>query len=84
MALDGPSRRETTAFSLGMLSQELKALSSGQTIDIGGDILEMLFASGKAGVIDDETWIAASKFALDHKCKFSFNEQTSRSTFSKE
>jgi len=73
-----------TAFSLGMLSQELKELSSGQIIDIDGDILEMLFASGKAGVSDDETWIAASKFALDHKCKFSFTEQTGRSTFSKE
>jgi hypothetical protein len=70
-----------TVFSLGMLSQALKDLRSGQTVDIDGDALGMLFPSG---VIDDETWIAARKFALDHKCKFSFNEQTGRSTFSKE
>jgi len=73
-----------TAFSLGMLSQELRDLSSGQTVDIDGDTLEMLFASGEAGVSNDQTRIAASKFALDHKCKFSFNEQTGSSTFSKE
>jgi hypothetical protein len=73
-----------TVFSLGMLSQALKDLRSGQTVDIDGDALGMLFPSGEAGIIDDETWIAARKFALDHKCKFSFNEQTGRSTFSKE
>ena len=72
-----------TAFSLGMLSQELRDLSSGQMIDIDRDTLEMLFAPGEADV-NDETWIAAIKFASDHKCKFSLNEQTGRSTFSKE
>jgi hypothetical protein len=73
-----------TAFSLGMLAQELKDLSSGQTIDIDVDSLEILFPPGEVGTIDDKTWIAANRFALDHGCKFSFNEKTSRSTFSKE
>jgi len=73
-----------TVFSLGMLSQALKDLRSGQTVDIDGDALGMLFPPGEAGIIEDETWIAAGKFALDHKCRFSFNEQTGRSTFSKE
>ncbi len=73
-----------TVFSQGMLSQALKDLRSGQTVDIDGDTLGMLFPPGKAGIIDDETWVAADKFALDHKCKLSFNEQTGRSTFSKE
>ena len=73
-----------TVFSLGLLSQALKDLRSGQTVDIDGDALGMLFPPGEAGIIDDETWVAAGKFALDHKCKFSFNEQTGRSSFSKE
>ena len=73
-----------TAFSLGMLSQELKDLSSGQTIDIDLDTLGMLFPPRKASISNDETRIAAQKFALDHKCKFFFNEQTGRSSFSKE
>jgi len=67
-----------------MLSQELRDLSAGQMIDIDRDTLEMLFAPDEVGVINDETSIAATKFASDHKCKFSFNEQTGISTFSKE
>jgi hypothetical protein len=73
-----------TTFSLGMLAQTLKDLSSGQTIDVDEDTLGMLFPPGEAGIIDDESWIAAGNFASDYKCKFSFNEQTGRSTFSKE
>ncbi len=73
-----------TAFSLGMLAQELKDLSSGESIDMDGDTLEMLFPPGGVGINDDETRIAAGKFASDHECKFSFNEQTGKSTFSKE
>ncbi len=72
-----------TGFSLGMFAQVLKDLSSGETIDIDGDTLGMLFSPGEADVTE-ETRIAASKFALDYRCKFSFNEQTGRSTFSKE
>ncbi len=73
-----------TVFSLGMLSQALKDLRSGQTVGIDGDTLGMLFPPGEAGITNDKTRSAAHKFALDHKCKFFFNEQTGRSSFSKE
>jgi len=67
-----------------MMGRQLDDLTTGDSLDIDKDTLKMLFLPGEAAdVIDERTQRAASKFAKDHRCRFLFNDQSSKSTFSK-
>jgi hypothetical protein len=67
-----------------MMGRQLDDLIPGDSLDIDKDTLKMLFLPGEAAdVIDERTQRAASKFAKDHRCRFLFDDQSSKSTFSK-
>jgi hypothetical protein len=62
----------------------LDDLIPGDNTEIDEATLGMLFPSGEAaGVIDERTRSAATRFAQDHGCRFLFDGQSSRSTFLK-
>ena len=64
--------------------QILDGLISGETADMDAETLRTLFSSGKtAGASDDATKRAAVKFALDHECNFSLDEEIGKGIFSK-
>ncbi|MFZ0986556.1 MAG: hypothetical protein WAN27_02335 [Xanthobacteraceae bacterium] len=67
-----------------IMGQVLDDLIPGDSTEIDEATLGMLFAPGKAaGVIDERTRSAATRFARDHGCRFLFDGQSSRSTFLK-
>ena len=67
-----------------MMGQVLDDLIPGDSTEIDEVTLGMLFPPGKAaGVIDERTRTAATRFARDHGCRFLFEGQSSRSTFLK-
>lgn len=67
-----------------MMGRRLDALIPGDSLEIDKDTLGMLFPPGEAGgVIDERTRRTATKFAKDHGCRFLFNDQWSKFTFSK-
>jgi hypothetical protein len=67
-----------------IMGKALDALIAGDSTEIDEATLGMLFAPGKAaGVIDERTRSAATRFARDHGCRFLFDGQSSRSTFLK-
>ncbi len=67
-----------------MMGQVLDDLIPGDSTEIDEATLGMLFPPGEAaGVIDERTRTAAAKFAQDHGCGFSIDDQSSKSTFSK-
>jgi hypothetical protein len=67
-----------------MMGQVLDDLIPGDSTEIDEATLEMLFPPGEAaGVIDERTRTAATRFARDHGCRFLFDGQSSKSTFLK-
>jgi hypothetical protein len=67
-----------------MMGRVLDDLIPGDSTEIDEATLGMLFPPGEAaGVIDERTRTAATKFAQDHGCGFSIDDQSSKSTFSK-
>ena len=67
-----------------IMGQVLDDLIPGDSTEIDEATLGMLFAPGKAaGVIDERTRSAATRFARDHACRFLFDGQSPRSTFLK-
>ena len=76
------SRREIV--DREMIGQVLDELIPGDSTEIDEAMLGMLFPPGEAaGVIDERTRTAATKFARDHGCRFLFDGQSSKSTFLK-
>ena len=76
------SRREIV--DREMMGQVLDELIPGDSTEIDEAMLGMLFPPGEAaGVIDERTRTAATKFARDHGCRFLFDGQSSKSTFLK-
>jgi hypothetical protein len=69
-----------------IMGKALDDLIPGDRTEIDEATLGMLFAPGEAagaGVIDERTRSAATRFARDHSCRFLFDGQSSRSTFLK-
>ena len=67
-----------------MMGQVLDDLIPGDSTEIDEVTLGMLFPPGEAaGVIDERTRTAATRFARDHGCRFLFDGHSSRSTFLK-
>ena len=67
-----------------IMGQVLDDLIPSDSTEIDKATLGMLFAPGEAaGVIDERTRSAATRFARDHGCRFLFDGQSSRSTFLK-
>jgi hypothetical protein len=67
-----------------MMGQVLAELIPGDSTEIDEVTLGMLFPPGEAaGVIDQRTRTAATRFARDHGCGFLFDGQSSKSTFLK-
>ena len=67
-----------------MMGQVLDDLNPGDSTEIDEATLGMLFPPGEAaGVIDERTRTAATRFARDHGCRFLFEGQSSKSTFLK-
>ena len=67
-----------------MMGQVLDDLIPGDSTEIDQATLGMLFPPGEAaGVIDESTRTAATRFARDHGCRFLFDGQSSKSTFLK-
>jgi len=67
-----------------MMGQVLDDLIPGDSTEIDEATLGMLFPPGEAaGVIDERTRTAATRFARDHGCRFLFEGQSSKSTFLK-
>jgi len=67
-----------------MMGQVLDDLIPGDSTEIDEATLGMLFPPGEAaGVIDESTRTAATRFARDHGCRFLFDGQSSKSTFLK-
>ena len=67
-----------------IMGQVLDDLIPGDSTAIDEATLGMLFPPGEApGVIDERTRSAATRFARDHGCGFSFDGQSSKSTFLK-
>jgi hypothetical protein len=67
-----------------IMGKALDYLIPGDSTEIDEATLGMLFAPGEAaGVIDERTRSAATRFARDHGCRFLFDGQSSRSTFLK-
>jgi hypothetical protein len=67
-----------------IMGKALDNLIPGDSTEIDETTVGMLFASGgAAGVIDERTRSAATRFARDHGSQFLFDEQSSRSTFLK-
>ena len=67
-----------------MIGQVLDELIPGDSTEIDEAMLGMLFPPGEAaGVIDERTRTAATRFARDHGCRFLFDGQSSKSTFLK-
>jgi hypothetical protein len=67
-----------------MMGRQLDDLIPGDILEIDKGTLGMLFPPGEAaGVIYERTRRTATKFAKDHGCRFLFNDQSSKSTFSK-
>jgi hypothetical protein len=67
-----------------MMGQVLDDLIPGDSTEIHEATLGMLFPPGEAaGVIDERTRTAATRFARDHGCRFLFEGRSSRSTFLK-
>ena len=76
------SRREIV--DREMIGQVLDELIPGDSTEIDEAMLGMLFPPGEAaGVIDERTRTAATRFARDHGCRFLFDGQSSKSTFLK-
>jgi hypothetical protein len=66
------------------MGQVLDDLIPGDSTEIDEATLGMLFLPGEAaGVIDERTRSAATRFARDHGCRFLFDGQSSKSTFLK-
>jgi hypothetical protein len=65
------------------MGQVLDDLIPGDSTEIDEATLGMLFPPGEAGVIDERTRSAATRFARDHGCRFLFDGHSSRSTFLK-
>ena len=62
-----------------IMGQVLDDLIPGDSTEIDEATLGMLFPPGEAaGVIDERTRSAATKFARDHGCRFLFEGQSSR------
>jgi hypothetical protein len=69
---------------LEIVGKALGDLIPGDSTEINEATLGLLFACrGAAGVIDERTRSAATRFARDHGCQFLFDGQSSRSTFLK-
>jgi hypothetical protein len=69
---------------LEIMGKALGDLIPGDSTEINEATLGLLFACrGAAGVIDERTRSAATRFARDHGCQFLFDGQSSRSTFLK-
>jgi hypothetical protein len=67
-----------------MMGQVLDDLTPGDSTEIDQATLGMLFPPGEAaGVIDERTQTAATRFAREHGCQFLFDAQSSKSTFLK-
>jgi hypothetical protein len=67
-----------------MMGQVLAELIPGDSTEIDEVTLGMLFPPGEAaGVIDQRTLTAATKFAREHGCGFLFDGHSSKSTFLK-
>ena len=67
-----------------IMGQVLDDLIPGDSTEIDEITLGMLFPPGEAaGVIDERTRSAATRFARDHGCRFLFDGHSSRSTFLK-
>ena len=67
-----------------IMGQVLDDLIPSDSTEIDKATLGMLFPPGEAaGVIDERTRSAATRFARDHGCRFLFDGQSSRSTFLK-
>ena len=67
-----------------IMGQVLDDLIPGDSTEIDEITLGMLFPPGEAaGVIDERTRTAATRFARDHGCRFLFDGHSSRSTFLK-
>ncbi|MFY9839825.1 MAG: hypothetical protein WAK55_25820 [Xanthobacteraceae bacterium] len=65
-----------------IMGQVLDDLFLGDRTEIDEATLGMLFPPGEAaGVIDERTRSAATRFAQDHGCRFLFDGQSSKSTF---
>jgi hypothetical protein len=67
-----------------IMGRVLDDLILGDSTEIDEATLGMLFPPGEAaGVIDERTRSAATRFARDHGCRFLFDGQSSKSTFLK-
>jgi hypothetical protein len=67
-----------------IMGRVLDDLILGDSTEIDEATLGMLFPPGEAaGVIDERTRSAATRFARDHGCGFLFDGQSSKSTFLK-
>jgi len=67
-----------------MMGQVLDDLIPGDSTEIDEATLGMLFPPGEAaGVIDESTRTAATRFARDHGCRFLFDGQSLKSAFLK-
>ena len=67
-----------------MMGQVLDDLIPGDSTEIDEATLGMLFPPGEAaGVIDERTRTAATRFARDHGCRFLFDGQSPKSMFLK-
>ena len=67
-----------------IMGQVLDDLIPGDSTEIDEVTLGMLFPPGEAaGVIDERTRTAATRFARDHGCRFLFEGQSPKSTFLK-
>jgi hypothetical protein len=67
-----------------IMGQVLDDLIPADSTEIDEVTLGMLFPPGEvAGVIDERTRSAATRFARDHGCRFLFDGHSSRSTFLK-
>ena len=67
-----------------MMGQVLDELIPGDSTELDEAMLGMLFPPDEAaGVIDERTRTAATRFARDHSCRFLFDGQSSKSTFLK-
>ena len=67
-----------------IMGQVLGDLILGDSTEIDEATLGMLFPPGEAAdVIDERTRSAATRYAPDHGCRFSFDGQSSKSTFLK-
>jgi hypothetical protein len=67
-----------------IMGRVLDDLIPGDSTEIDEVTLGMLFPPGEAaGVIDERTRSAATRFARDHGCRFLFDGHSSRSTFLK-